>query len=430
MFGNIRWLWVRLDANYWFYPALFVVGALLLAGTMVWLDNAGFGRVVEAYGPPLSATPGSAHAMLQIIAAGMFGAAATIFSITIAAVAYASGTYGPRLLANYLEDKGNQLSLAMLIGTFVYALVVMASIREDTASFPAGAPAPHLSLLCAYLLTAISVAAIVYMLNHIPSSIRINYVLEGIGQRLLRDIRKRFPEEAEGIRVHVPAGGHKIAAIQTGYVQLIDFDRLAELAKRDDCHFALEVRTGDFIHRGKPLLRVISGVPQSDITEGLHEYITVGSDRTAEQDLEFLIDELVEIALRALSPGINDPFTAITAIHWLGAATAEIGRRNLALDTADLAARNRVMPLPDDFEHYVGRGFGAARSAVAASPIAARVTLEALSGAGCVIDDPERRAMLLQEANLLVEQAKLTIAGPDLKMVEARHAEVLAELRR
>ena len=129
MMVKLRWFWTRLDANYWFYPALFVVAALTLAVVALSLDHRGYGAAIEAAGPPFAATPGSAHTMLQIIAGSMLSAAATVFSITIAAVAYASGTYGPRLLANFLEDKGNQFSLATLLGTFVYALTVLNSVR-------------------------------------------------------------------------------------------------------------------------------------------------------------------------------------------------------------------------------------------------------------------------------------------------------------
>ncbi|MCB2061499.1 MAG: DUF2254 domain-containing protein, partial [Novosphingobium sp.] len=146
------------------------------------------------------------------------------------------------------------------------------------------------------------------------------------------------------------------------------------------------------------------------------------ASRTPEQDLEFSIDELVEIALRALSPGINDPFTAITAVHWLGAATAELGNRDLSRSIGkEDGGTGTVLPLQDDFAHFVGRGFGAARSALAANRLAALVTFDAILSAVQVIDDESRRALLEREADLLLAQSEKALQGPDLDEVRARH---------
>src|SRR5690606_7656717 len=132
----------------------------------------------------------------------------------------------------------------------------------------------------------------------------------------------------------------------------------------------------------------------------------LGSARTAHQDLQFLIDELVEIGLRALSPGINDAFTAITALHWLGAATARLGERNLQLkqDRDEAIDEARVLPLNDDFEHFLARGFGALRSAVATNRVAALVMFDTLANAAGTLDDQSRRAALRREGERLVAQ--------------------------
>ena len=195
MRAQISWLWSRLNANYWFYPALFSIVGGILALVLTWVDRNGFAEFLNYVAVIVPARPQSASNMLQVISGSMIGVASTVFSITIAAVAYASGTYGPRLLTNFMEDKGNQLSLATFIGTFVYSITVLRTVRAedeaattltDAASTSAPGFVPQLSLLVAYLLMALSVAVLVYFLNHIPSSIRINTVLEGIGRRLLK----------------------------------------------------------------------------------------------------------------------------------------------------------------------------------------------------------------------------------------------------
>ncbi|MBX7513457.1 DUF2254 domain-containing protein [Qipengyuania sp. GH38] len=432
MTAEIRFFWARLNANYWFYPALFSILAALLAFAMVWLDRSGFAEFLNDVNWLVPARPKGAADMLTVMAGSMIGVASTVFSITIAAVAYASGNYGPRLLTNFMEDRGNQLSLATFIGSFVYSLLVLRAVRAEdetpatisdatTTALPGFTP--QLSLLVAYVLLGLCVAVLVFFLNHIPSSIRINKVLEGIGNRLLDAIRETYPVENEFADARQPEGGDPITAWGTGYVQLIDFEDLEKIARDCGCTFSLVVRTGDFVHREMELI-CIKGCKPEKIEDRVRECFTLGATRTPEQDPQFLIDELVEIGLRALSPGINDPFTAITALHWLGAATAEVGRRDLRKNVcAEDAEDCPVIPAPDGFDHYVKRGFGAIRSAVATSPIAAEVMLDTLANAATPLRHEGRQASLKAEAEKLAEQVKLSLVGPDLERFEKHHSE-------
>lgn len=432
MTAELRFFWARLNANYWFYPALFSLCSTALALFTVWLDRNGFAGFLNNIDWIVPARPKGAADMLTVMAGSMIGVASTVFSITIAAVAYASGNYGPRLLTNFMEDRGNQLSLATFIASFVYALIVLRAVRtEDEASLGVLGPettavpgfTPQLSLLVAYALMALCIAVLVFFLNHIPSSIRINKVLEGIGTRLLDAIRETYPVEDEFADARQPEGGDPITAWGTGYVQLIDFDDLEKIARECGCTFSLVVRTGDFVHREMELI-CIKGCKPEKIEDRVRECFTLGATRTPEQDPQFLIDELVEIGLRALSPGINDPFTAITALHWLGAATAEVGRRDLRKNVCGKDAEDcPVIPAPDGFDHYVKRGFGAIRSAVATSPIAAEVMLDTLANAATPLRHEARQASLKGEADRLAEQVKLSLAGPDLERFEKHHSE-------
>jgi uncharacterized membrane protein len=432
MTAEIRFFWARLNANYWFYPALFSILAGLLAFVMVWLDRNGFAEWLNDVSWLVPARPKGAADMLTVMAGSMIGVASTVFSITIAAVAYASGNYGPRLLTNFMEDRGNQISLATFIGSFVYALIVLRAVRAEDETPATGSDAvatalpgftPQLSLLVAYLLMAVCVGVLVFFLNHIPSSIRINKVLEGIGTRLLSAIRETYPVEDEFSDAIEQPGGEPLTAWGTGYVQMIDFEDLEEIARGCGCTFSLKVRTGDFVHRDLPLME-IEGCTPDKIEDRVRGCFTLGPTRTPEQDPQFLIDELVEIGLRALSPGINDPFTAITALHWLGAATSEIGRRDLRKNVCKEGADDcPLVPLPDDFQHYIDRGFGTIRSAVATSPAAAQVMLETLNNAATPIADHRRQALLRHEGKLLLEQARTALNGPDLDLIEARHAD-------
>lgn len=432
MTANLKFLWARLNANYWFYPALFAILSALLAIAMIALDRGGFAEVLSDYDMIVPVRPKGAADILTVMAGATIGVASTVFSITLVAVTYASSTYGPRLLTNFMEDRGNQISLATFIGSFVYAIVVLRSVRaeDESASTAADATAtalpgfaPQLSLLVAYAMMALCVAVLVFFLNHVPSSIRINSVLASIGKRLIAKVRETYPVEDEFREAKEPKGGEALTANATGYVQLIDFGELEEIAREKGCTFSIKVRTGDFVHRDL-LLIDIDGCAPDEVEDRVRECFTLGPNRTPEQDPQFLIDELVEIGLRALSPGINDPFTAITVLHWLGAATSEIGRRdlvkNICSDDSDTCP---VIPCPDGFAHYAQRGFGSIRSAVAASPNAALVMLDVIEKACAPISHRPRVDILRDHARMLIEQTRLALTGPDLLMVEERYRE-------
>ncbi len=438
MTSEIRFLLARLNANYWFYPATFALAGALIALGMIWLDRNGFAEFLNNMEMIVPVRPKGASDILTVMASTMIGVASTVFSITLVAVTYASGTYGPRLLTNFLEDRGNQISLATFIGSFVYALVVLRSVRAEDesptdAAIAAGDAlpgfAPQLSLLFAYVLLALCVAVLVYFLHHVPASIRINSVLESIGKRLLRAIKKDYPIEDSRWDASPEKGGETILANGEGYVQMIDFDDLEKLARDNDSVISLRVRVGDFVHRGMALFDV-EGCDPCEIEDEAREHLTLGPIRTPEQDPQFLIDELVEIGLRALSPGINDPFTAITALHWLGAAISEIGRRDLKKpvgnrdgDDADGEGKTFLIPKSDGFDHYLERSFGSIRPGVATSVNAAMVMLEVLENAAKPLDNTDRVYLLREHGRLLFEQAESALTGPDLARLRSRHIE-------
>ena len=424
MIARFQKLWSDINASYWFFPGLFAISTLLLAMLTVELDRRSLTEWVDHLNWLPPARPQGASNMLTVIASSMIGVASTVFSITIAAVAYASGNYGPRLLTNFMEDRGNQLSLATFIGTFVYAITVLLSVRMPDESGVLTSQGdgfvPQLSLLIAYVLMAVSVMVLVYFLNHVPSSIRINAVLEGIGRRLLNAIRDNFDEPMKARVEGEVREGTPVFASRTGYIQVINWHELLKVARKSGSELQLAVRTGDFCHPSVAI-GYWSEKPDDACDEQVRECIALGDARTPAQDLHFMIDELVEIGLRALSPGINDPFTAITALHWLGAATAEIGRRDLRKDICgEDGVDCPVIPLPDDFAHYVSRGFGAIRSGVASSPTAAEVMLDTLANAAVPIRDERRQTLLKDQADKLARQTRRVLVGPDLDRFE-RH---------
>ncbi|MEH6792448.1 DUF2254 domain-containing protein [Parasphingorhabdus sp.] len=430
MIARVRSILLSINASYWFFPALFSIIAAIAALATVYLDRNGAAEWLQQFAWLHPSRPEGARVTLSVIAGSMIGVASTVFSITIAAVAYASGNYGPRLLTNFMEDRGNQLSLGVFIATFTYSLMVLRTVRgEDERAASAVEEAatslpgftPQLSLLVAMSLAIFSVAVLVYFLHHIPASIRINTVLQGIGERLIADIRSRYPTDSEERDPREQVGGEPVCATAIGYVKIINFDGLNDVAKKHEATIALKVRTGDFIHPDVPLIELANAEMSDKIVSEIRECFSAGGTRTATQDLEYLIDELAEIALRALSPGINDPFTAITAMHWAGAAMAELARRDLdrGPEQEDYDWE-RVQPLSDDFDHYLQRSFGVIRTAAATNLIAADKFLDCLYAAGTSCQSDKRLAMLVAEGDKMVELARTELKGPSIEALEAR----------
>lgn len=427
--SSLRSLWLSLKASYWFIPSLLTVFALMLALVTVHLDRTWGSAWLNSYGWFDGARPEGARAQLTVLASAMIAVSSTVFAITIAAVAYASGNYGPRLLTNFMNDRGNQLSLGVFIATFVYNLAVLRVVRnpertripDQTGVDAVAGFVPQLSMLISSVSAVVAVGVLVYFLHHIPASIRIDTVLGGIGRRLVSDIEKRFPLEGRSVEPSDEVDGHAITATEIGYIKIIDFAQLDEIACKHQLRLGLRVRTGDFIHPHLPVVEVDGRRPDEAIAKHLLQCFSLAESRTPTQDLEFLIDELVEIALRALSPGINDPFTAVTSLHWMGAAMAKLADRELTAGPEQQDYdRRRVQPLPDDFAHFVQRSFGAVRASAAGSPIAAKIFIEALHGVWLGATSTRRRAVLMDEALRLVALADESLEGPSLAEVRER----------
>ncbi len=438
----------QLRESYWFIPAIMASGALLAALLMVYVDSH-FGSTWMDRLPWLyAARPSGARNLLSAVGGSMIGVAGTTFSVTIAAVVYASGQYGPRLLSNFMADRGNQVTLGTFIATFLYSMVVLRTIRSPGENGSgAGAFVPQLALIVAFLLVLASVGVLIYFIHHVPQRIHINSVIEEVGDRLLREIDNRFPAfigdpvEEEDDRSIIPAAlrqepgeapGRTVAveAKDTGYIQVIDDEALIDIAREHDLILRLRCRPGDFARRGSVLIQAWPSEECDEDTQArLRRVFAFGSRRTPLQDLRFLIDELVEIAARALSPGVNDPFTANSCLDWLGAALAELARRSLPSDLRkDEAGALRVIAPPLTFALLTDRALGALAQYASADRIAGEGFLDTIESVAAACRRRDRLAVLHKVAADFRGLAEHNLAGASRRLVCARADELLAAL--
>ena len=325
-------------ASYWFLPSLLVLVGMMLATLMGWVDRNASVLPFQLPASLLDTQADGARSTLAVIAQSIIGVTGVMFSMTLVAVSFASGNFGPRLIGNFMRDRGNQWSLGILISTFVYALVVLRTVQNeiegDTAQF-----VPQYSLLVALGLTLVCVFTLIYFIHHVPETINVSRISAGIGASLDRQVRELIDENnASDKQVGPPKRDpdHVVTAWVSGYVQTVNFNRLSSLAKEKNLHISLSASVGAFVTTKTPVFEIWAAEPLED-ADAIKECYAIGAGRTENQNPTFLAEQLVEMVVRALSPGLNDPYTAVDCLNRLAAvlttaSTYEGGLTRRSLD--------------------------------------------------------------------------------------------------
>jgi uncharacterized membrane protein len=432
----------QLRTSFWFTPALMVVAAVLVAGFTLSLDDA-ISRERLRELPVLgtlvySGGPDGAREVLSAVAGSMITVAGVVFSITMVALTLASGQYGPRLMDSFVRDRGNQLTLGTFIATFVYSLLVLRTVRSDRPG-----SVPDVSVTCSLLFALAGLAVLIYFINHVAQSIQASNLVAAIGEDVRAGVDAVFPDvedldDAEGGRAdawHPPATGTRptpVLAGSGGYVQLVDLDALVALADQHDLRLQLEVRPGRFVVPSSEVVQVWASACSDEVLRSLAGCVVAGARRTPMQDVEFPIRQLSEVAVRALSPAINDPFTAQSCVDQLSVGLCEIAGRRLpprVLLGAEGTPRLRIGD-PVTFARLVSVAYAQIRQCAAEHVPVYLHLLQALdSVAGCTGSDA-RREVLRDEARLTLEAARSRIPqAEDLQRVEDAFAGLPATLR-
>ena len=328
-------LWEEARSSYWFVPGLMVIGAILLSVITVSLDGYYQVEVLRRLGFIWSGGAEGARGLLQTVAGSMITVAGVTFSITMVALSFASSQFGSRLLRNFMADTGNQIVLGTFVATFIYCLLVLRTVRSDgDAEF-----VPYISVTTGLLLALAGLIVLIYFFHHMALSMQAPYVVSQVAADLFKTIERLFPAEAaaRAPKNHraeelPPVPDEQARAIHSavnGYIQAIDEDTLIRIASEEDLTIRLPVRPGDFVVEGQLLARIWpADRVETELADRIQTNFITGKQRTHTQDVEFGIEQLVEVAERSLSTGINATFTAITCIDWLGAALAELFRRD------------------------------------------------------------------------------------------------------
>jgi uncharacterized membrane protein len=429
-----EWRREELRTTLWLLPTAQVLVAVVLFAITYAIDRAAYdGRLTlpswVEYG-----TVDAARQILTAIAASVITVVGLVFSITIVALTLASTQFGPRMLRNFVRDRGTQLTLGTFVATFVYAILVLGSVGHGSA----GDFFPHLSVTVALAMVLASLGVLIYFIHHIAKMIQLPNVIASIARDLAFAIEAEVaegtapakevgPSPAE-LRERLRDGGVPVLAPKSGYLQFVAYDTLVAMAARHDAVIEVLYRPGHFVVEGLPLASLWPGDASASIARRLERSHVTGPNRTLTQDLAFAIDQLVEIAIRALSPAVNDTFTALTCIDWLGDALCKLTLRwRPRPEHRDAEGYVRLITPEPRYARFVERAFDKVRQAGRGMPAVMIRQLDALTKVMRSATDDEQRAALLEQAQMVAETSEESVsAAPDRVDVRRRYDEFLA----
>ncbi|CEJ42324.1 Uncharacterized protein apha_00167 [Umezakia ovalisporum] len=404
-------VWDALQTSYWFLPGILALSAVILAFVMLNLDRT---IAFDNWSWTYTGGPDGAREVLSAIASSMVSVAATAFSITIVALQLASANFGPRLLRNFMRDTGNQIVLGTFIATFIYSLLVLRTIYGIGYNLFI----PHLSVTVGLVLAILSIAVLIYFIHHASTIIQASHVIDSVGKDLDKAIDRLFPEK---IGINPPASqlapadipsdfhlqAYPIKAHRHGYLQAINHKKLLELAHKHNLLIHLKSRPGKFIVKGSQLATIWPGEGLNrQLNHRLQKTFLLGKERTEQQDMEFPLQQLVEIALRAISPGINDPFIVIQCIDRLTAALCHLVQKQFPSSYRyDHDNQLRVIVKSLTFEEIVHQAFNQIRQDSSSDSAITIHLLEAIALIATYTHNAQYQQILKHHADMIIQSS-------------------------
>lgn len=434
----LKW-WETLQSSYWFIPTLMAIFAVILSAVMINIDTIVKREVLIEFNWLYVSEADGGRAVLSTIAGSMITVAGVVFSITMVALTLASQQFGPRLLSNFMRDRGNQVVLGIFIATFVYCLLVLRTIT----SLEENEFIPQLSVLVGVLLALISISVLIYFIHHISESIRVSHIILEVNKELLEFIQRLYPEkighavdvyEKQRVSDAIPRDFDEnifqIPAPTTNYLQAIEHEVIMQHAEKHDLLIRLPRHPGEFIIENSVIAEVWHKEKvNDDLIDALQVGFIFANQRTPTQDIVLLFDKLVEIAVRALSPGINDPFTAITCIDRLTEALHQLVTSHTPsayrFDDQNIL---RIIAEPTDVSDLIHRVITPIRIYGASDPSVIQRLLDLIQVVASHAHESDIDEALRQQANLLQQTALTTLISWDATQITKCYQQVCDKL--
>lgn len=446
--GNYHFMRSRLSlllqnvlSSLWFVPSLIVLALVALAFAGIELDIRIKSEQLKTWPALFGAEEEGSRSMLSAIAGSMITVLGVTFSITMVTLSLASNQYTPRILRNFMNDRVNQVVLGVLAGIFMYCLVVLRTIRggEERGFIPS------ISVAFSVVLALVGIGFLILFIHHISTSIQASSIIPSIAGETLKAVDHLFPKELgeelspealppepdESIRRALQGTGWTpILALKSGYIQGLDADTLLKLAQSNQAIVRMEYRVGEFVVEGTPLVSLSHcRFASKEVSRTVNKVFTLNRYRTVPQDAAYGIHILVDIALKALSPGVNDTTTATICIDYLSAILARLTRRSIEEPYRLHEGKLRVIAKGPSFERLVHLSFDQIRQNAEGNVTVVRSLLRMVEVIAKGTRNRHRQHILLRQVDLLADTVSRSVpSGYDRVKLEEYLEQVRAEL--
>ena len=386
---------------------MIVVAAVGLAALIISIDANVKLSFVDNWPLLFGAGAEGARGLLSAVASSMITVAGVVFSITIVALSLTSSQYTSRVLRNFMRDRVNQTVLGVFVGIFAYCLVVLRTIRGGDE----GAFVPSLAVLAGLMLAFVGIGFLIYFIHHIALSIQAASIIAAVSAETIEAVEHLFPERL-GQRIesvadveHTAKETHEWSIVHsqsTGYIESVDADALLNLASELNSIVRMERGISEFTIKGTPLVS-IADVPSIEpkVIEAINALYVVSRQRTVQQDAAFGIRQIVDVALKALSPGINDTTTAVMCSEYLTAILVPLASREIPSAHRYKDDNLRVIARVSSFESLVAEAFDQIRQNAEGNVAVLKRQAELLEILCDATDSLERQSHLRRQAELI-----------------------------
>lgn len=416
---KLKRLWSVLRESFWFLPSVIIGLGILLAVALIGADSTVNQQWLSHWPRLFGAGAAGARSMLSTIAGSMMTVVGVTFSMTLVALALASNQYTSRVLRNFIGDRVTQVVLGVFAGIFIYCLIVLRTIRGDNQ----GAFVPSLAVSFAVILAISGVSVLIYFIHHIAAAIQASTIISSVADETIDAVDRHFPEtpgqvpvddDEEPARLPLPEQTWQaVPAHRNGYVQSVDYAALLRLAREHRTIARMEHGVGEFVVRDTPLAALaLEAPPDQEMVAAIQAAYRIDRHRTVEQDSGFGIRQIVDMALRALSPGINDTTTAIMCVDYLGAILVRLAPRSIPPTRRYDEGALRVITIGPTFASLLADSFDQIRASANDNVGVLLRMLGALQTIASVTADPGRRRALGEQVNWIAELGERTVAAP------------------
>ena len=435
---KLKNLWSNLRSSLWFLPTLIVAASVVLAVALIEADSGVSDEWLARWPRLFGAGAAGARGMLSTIAGSMMSVVGVTFSMTLVALSMASSQYTSRILRNFMSSRVTQAVLGIFAGIFTYCLIVLRTIRGGDE----GAYVPALAVFFGFVLAVGGVGVLIVFIHHVASSIQASSIIASAAEETIEAIARLFPKKLGDSLNESKAMGqspppeedrswHIVTANKSGYIQSVDNAALLHLAKAQKTVVRMERGIGEFVVENTPLASLaLDASPNLETRVKLQSAFNLRRYRTVEQDAAFGIRQIVDVALKALSPGINDTTTGVTCVDYLAMILARLAPQYFPASHRYEDGALRVIAKGPSFQSLLSEAFDQIRESARGNVGIQLRLLDGLQTIAILTADSGRRQALLEHVECIAELANRTLKSPhDRIRAESRLAEVREALQ-